>query len=66
VTVCIDDEKPPYHTVLISGHAQVVGAPGTEWRLALAVHYLGRDSRLRYIESNDGEGGSCRGYSRET
>lgn len=57
VTVCIDDETPPYHTVLITGRAIVVDAPGAEWRLALAVHYLGEERGRRYTEQNDGEGG---------
>ena len=57
VTVCIDDERPPYHTVLVRGVAEVDEAPGAEWRLALAVHYLGEENGRRYIEENDGEGG---------
>ena len=57
VTVCIDGDTPPYHTVLVRGRAKVADAPGPEWRLALAVHYLGEENGRRYVEANDGEGG---------
>ena len=53
VVLCIDDERPPYHTVLVRGRVQIDPAPGVEWRLALAVHYLGEESGRRYIESRD-------------
>jgi PPOX class probable F420-dependent enzyme len=57
VTVCVDDETPPYHTVLVRGTAVVTESPGAEWRLALAVHYLGEERGRRYEEQNPGEGG---------
>jgi hypothetical protein len=57
VTVCVDDETPPYHTVLVRGTAVVAEAPGAAWRVALAVHYLGEERGRRYVEQNDGEGG---------
>ena len=57
VSVCVDDERPPYHTVLIGGLAVVTEPPGASWRLALAVHYLGEENGRRYVEQNDGDGG---------
>jgi hypothetical protein len=57
VTVCVDDETPPYHTVLVRGTAFVTESPGAEWRLALAEHYLGEERGRRYVEQNPGEGG---------
>ncbi|HYM16032.1 MAG TPA: PPOX class F420-dependent oxidoreductase [Dehalococcoidia bacterium] len=50
--LCIDDERPPYHTVLVRGRARIEDEPGPAWRLALAVHYLGEDGGLRYIEQS--------------
>lgn len=53
VELCIDDERPPYHTVVVGGRATVHPAPGPEWRLALAVHYLGAENGQRYVDQND-------------
>jgi hypothetical protein len=51
VELCIDDrERPPYHTVIVHGRAQIEGAPGAAWREALAVHYLGDERGKRYVE----------------
>jgi PPOX class probable F420-dependent enzyme len=52
VEFCIDDERPPYHTVLVRAHVTVEDAPGREWREALAIHYLGEDAGRRYIAEN--------------
>jgi hypothetical protein len=52
VAFCIDDERPPYHTVLVRARVAVEEAPGHDWRLALAVHYLGRENGKRYIDEN--------------
>lgn len=52
VDLCIDDERPPYHTVLVRGRAAVEEAPGREWREALAIFYLGDDAGKRYIAEN--------------
>lgn len=54
VELCIDDrERPPYHTVIVRGRARVEDAPSLEWRLALAVHYLGEEMGRRYIATRD-------------
>jgi PPOX class probable F420-dependent enzyme len=54
VELCIDDrERPPFHTVIVRGRASVEDAPPAEWRLALAVHYLGEGAGRRYVEMND-------------
>ena len=52
VAFCIDDEHPPYHTVLVNGRVTVEDAPGREWREALAIHYLGDAAGKRYIAEN--------------
>jgi hypothetical protein len=52
VVLCIDDERPPYHTVLVRGRASVREAPGRAWREALAVRYLGGEAGRRYIAEN--------------
>jgi PPOX class probable F420-dependent enzyme len=57
VTVCVDDETPPYRTVLMRGTAAVTESPGAAWRLALAVHYLGEERGRRYVEQNNSETG---------
>ena len=52
VALCIDDrERPPYHTVIVHGLAGVEAPRGPEWRLALAVHYLGEERGRRYVET---------------
>ena len=52
VTLCIDDERAPYHTVLVRARATLEDAPGREWREALAIHYLGDENGKRYIAEN--------------
>ena len=52
VELCIDDrERPPFHTVIVRGRATIEPYPGDEWRLALAVHYLGEENGRRYVET---------------
>jgi len=58
VALCIDDrERPPYHTVIVHGRADIAPAPSKEWRLALAVHYLGEELGRRYVETRDNPDG---------
>ena len=52
VVLCIDDEKAPYHTVLVRGRVTLEEAPGREWREAMAIHYLGEENGKRYIASS--------------
>jgi hypothetical protein len=49
VAFCIDDERAPYHTVLVRARVTVEEAPGREWREALAISYLGEQNGKRYI-----------------
>ena len=59
VELCIDDrERPPFHTVIVHGRAIVEPAPSKEWRLALAVHYLGEEMGQRYVETQDNPDGA--------
>ena len=52
VELCIDDrERAPYHTVIVRGRATLAPYPGDEWRLALAVRYLGEERGRRYVDS---------------
>jgi len=48
---CIDDERPPYHTVIVRGRVSVEQPRGPEWREALAVRYLGPEGGRRYVET---------------
>jgi PPOX class probable F420-dependent enzyme len=57
IVLCIDDDRPPYHTVLVRGRAHIEPTLGPEWRLALAVHYLGEDAGHRYVAQNDNPNG---------
>jgi PPOX class probable F420-dependent enzyme len=58
VELCIDDrERPPFHTVIVRGRASVAGPPSKEWRLALAVHYLGEENGRRYVETSENPDG---------
>jgi PPOX class probable F420-dependent enzyme len=51
VELCVDDrQKAPYHTVIVRGRASIEPYPGDEWRLGLAVHYLGEENGRRYVE----------------
>lgn len=52
VAFCIDEDRPPYHTVLVSARVAVEDAPGREWREALAIHYLGEEAGKRYTAEN--------------
>ena len=52
VEFCVDDERPPYHTVIVHGRAAVEASRGGAWRLAVAVRYLGDESGKRYVEDN--------------
>lgn len=52
VEFCIDDDRPPYHTVLVRGRATAAETPGEAWREALAVHYLGEEAGRRYVREN--------------
>ncbi len=51
VELCIDDrERAPFHTVIVRGRARIEPQASAEWRLALAVHYLGEEMGARYVE----------------
>jgi len=49
VELCIDDDQPPYHTVIVRGRATFAGRPDDAFREALAIHYLGEEGGRRYI-----------------
>ena len=52
VELCIDDrERAPYHTVIVRGRAETLPDPGEDWRLALAVRYLGEERGRRYVDT---------------
>lgn len=55
VAFCIDDDRAPYHTVLIRGRAAIEESPGYEFGLALAIHYLGEDNGRLYMASSTHE-----------
>lgn len=49
VELCIDDDQPPYHTVIVRGRATFAGPSDEAFREALAIHYLGEEGGRRYI-----------------
>jgi PPOX class probable F420-dependent enzyme len=57
VQLCIDDERPPYHTLLVRGRAHIERPLGAAWREALAIHYLGEEAGRRYVAEVDGANG---------
>lgn len=52
VVLCIDDDRPPYHTVVVRGRAAVGEPPDESWREAMAIHYLGEEAGRRYVREN--------------
>ena len=55
VAFCIDDDRTPYHTVLVRGRASVEPAPERAFELEMAMHYLGEAEGRRYIDSNQND-----------
>ena len=50
-TLVIDHREPPYHAVMIRGHAEIGPTPDPDWLLRLAVRYLGEERGKRYFQN---------------
>ena len=48
-TLIIDRRETPYHAAMIRGRAQIGPAPDDEWRLKLAIRYLGDKRGNAYV-----------------
>ncbi|MBB5960578.1 hypothetical protein FHS29_007206 [Saccharothrix tamanrassetensis] len=58
VSVCLDDERPPFAFVTISGRAEIVDDPEQVryWAGRIGGRYMGADRANEYAERNGGEG----------
>ena len=58
VTICVDDQTPPYSFVSICGNAKLIPYRQKEvlkWATKIAERYMGRKNAKAYGERNSGE-----------
>ncbi|MFE7130312.1 PPOX class F420-dependent oxidoreductase [Streptomyces sp. NPDC057638] len=58
VSICVDDERPPFAFALLSGRAEVSDDPeqARHWATRIAARYLGEDLAPGVGERNSGPG----------
>jgi PPOX class probable F420-dependent enzyme len=59
VSICIDDQKPPFSFVTIHGTAKIIPYKQKEvleWATKIAERYVGKKNAKTYGEVNSGEG----------
>ena len=60
VSICIDDQKPPFSFVTIHGTAKIYPRSKQkevlEWATKIAERYVGKKNAKTYVEVNSGEG----------
>lgn len=59
VAICIDEDTPPYHYVLIEGHAELMDSSpeaGKHWAGLIGGRYMGQDRAQEFGERNGVEG----------
>jgi PPOX class probable F420-dependent enzyme len=59
VSICVDDEKPPFSYVILEGEAELTSPPIPEsqkWAGAIAGRYMGADRAEEYGKRNGVEG----------
>jgi PPOX class probable F420-dependent enzyme len=59
VSICIDDQKPPFSFVTIHGTAKIIPYKQKEvleWATKIAERYVGKKNSKTYGEVNSGEG----------
>ncbi|HJR47467.1 MAG TPA: PPOX class F420-dependent oxidoreductase, partial [Nitrososphaeraceae archaeon] len=59
VSICIDDQKPPFSFVTIHGTAKIIPYKQKEvleWATKIAERYVGKKNAKTYGEENSGEG----------
>ena len=54
-TLIIDRRETPYHAAMIRGRAQIGPAPNDDWRLKLAIQYLGEERGNAYVSQGSSE-----------
>jgi PPOX class probable F420-dependent enzyme len=54
ITLCIDDEDPPFHFVIIEGTAELTTEdPGLlDWAIRIAGRYMGAERAMEYGQRN--------------
>jgi len=62
LSICVDDEQPPFEFVIIEGRAELSRDPGAlrEWAGRIGARYLGVDETERLAELNGGPGKPAR------
>lgn len=59
VSICVDDQTPPYSFVVVHGNAKIVPYKHNEvlkWATKIAERYMGKKNAKSYGERNSGEG----------
>jgi PPOX class probable F420-dependent enzyme len=59
VSICVDDQTPPYSFVVVHGNAKIVPYKHNEvskWATKIAGRYMGKKNAKSYGERNSGEG----------
>ncbi len=59
VSICVDDQTPPYSFVAVHGNAKIVPYKHKEvlkWATKIAERYMGKKNAKSYGERNSGEG----------
>ncbi|MEV4341319.1 PPOX class F420-dependent oxidoreductase [Streptomyces sp. NPDC049590] len=54
VALCVDDDRPPFHFVVLNGHAEVSEdlAELRQWATRIAARYMGEDGAEEYGARN--------------
>ena len=59
VSICLDDQKPPFSFVFLRGKAKIFPYKQNEnikWATRIAARYMGKRNSVRYGKTNGGEG----------
>ena len=54
-TLVIDRREAPYHAVMIRGRAEIGPAPDDDWRLKIAIRYLGEERGNAYVSQGSSD-----------
>ena len=54
-TLIIDRRSTPYHAAMIRGRAQIGPAPDDDWRLKIAIRYLGEERGNAYVSQGSSD-----------
>ena len=58
VSICIDDQKPPFSFVMIEGIAKIIEEPNNilQWATKIAARYMGKENADAYGKRNSVKG----------